>query len=302
LLLGGSTFARNRVTFVLLIAALSLVPAIAWYVAAWLGWVPMPSGSGGVGFWFGVLGAAIIVFEMLLSLRKRVWRGRHQVLSIPLGKTQHWMKLHIWLGLIAIPLAIIHSGYKFAGFGSPSGWTMLTFLVVSASGIWGLALQQFLPRRIFEEVADETVAAEIEAVTERDIIAAEQMLRKLAEDTVLTGRAGSPAALAAPSATRLQELFEREIKPYLREGHLRRSPLRSVTGSGALFSQLHRELPEHAYESARRLARLCDIRRQRDRQRWLDGWLHAWLLVHIPLAVALVLLLTWHIVTALKLW
>ena len=302
MLLGGSTFARHRASFVVLIAALSLVPAIVCYVAASLGWLSWPTGSGGVGFWFGVLAAAIIVFEMLLSLRKRVWRGRHQVFGIPLGRAQKWMRLHIWLGLLAIPLAIIHSGYKFAGVGSPSAWTMLTFLVVSASGVWGLALQQFLPRQIFEEVADETIAAEIGTVTERDIIDAEQMLRKLAEETVLTGRAGSPVALAAPSANRLQELFDREIKPYLLEGHKRRTPLRSVSGAGALFSQLHRELPEHAYEAARRLERLCDVRRQRDHQRWLDGWLHAWLLVHIPLAVALVLLLTWHIVTALKLW
>jgi hypothetical protein len=302
LLLGGSMFARRRGWFVILIAALSLVPALVWYVAASLGWIPWPTGSGGVGFWFGVLAAAIIVFEMLLSLRKRVWRGRHQVFGIALGRAQKWMRLHIWLGLLAIPLAIIHSGYKFAGVGSPSGWTMLTFLAVSASGVWGLALQQFLPRRIFEEVADETIAAEIDTVTARDIVDAEQMLRKLADETVLTGRAGSPVALAAPAANRLQELFDREIKPYLLEGQKRRTPLRSVSGSGALFSQLHRELPEHAYEAARRLERLCDVRRQRDQQRWLDGWLHGWLLVHIPLAVALVLLLTWHIVTALKLW
>jgi hypothetical protein len=62
LLLGGSTFARHRVTFVLLVAALSVVPAIACYVAASFGWIALPTGSGGVGFWFGVAAAAIIVF------------------------------------------------------------------------------------------------------------------------------------------------------------------------------------------------------------------------------------------------
>jgi hypothetical protein len=239
---------------------------------------------------------------MLLSARKRLWRGRRSILFIPLGRARIWMMFHIWLGLLAIPLAVIHSGYKFAGLGSPSAWTMLTFLVVSASGVWGLALQQLLPRRIFEEVADETIAAEIETVTERDIDDAEQMLRKLAEETVLTGHGGATVALAAPAAGRLKDLFDREIKPYLLEGSQRRTPLRSVNGAGALFSQLHRELPEYAYEAARRLERLCDVRRQRDQQRWLDGWLHGWLLVHIPLAVALVLLLAWHVVTALKLW
>src|SRR5262249_40500583 len=187
LLLGGSTFARHRVTFVLLVAALSLVPALACWIAASLGWFPLPTGSVGVGFWFGVAAAGIILFEMLLSARKRLLRGQHELLFLPLGRPRTWMMLHIWLGLAAVPRAIIHSGYKFAGPGSVSGWTMLTFLVVSASGVWGLALQQFLPRRIFDEVADETIAAEIETVTERDIAETEQMLRKLAEETAFAG-------------------------------------------------------------------------------------------------------------------
>ena len=291
----------------LLVAALSLVPALACWIAASCDWFPLPTGSAGVGFWFGVAGAGIIVFEMLLPARKRLWaRTSRELLFLPLGRIRHWMTLHIWVGLLAVPLAIVHSGFKFAGPGSVSGWTMITFLVVSASGVWGLALQQVLPRRIFDEVADETIAAEIETVTERDIADAEQMLRKLAEETVIAGQERcARSRLAALSGHRAptSDIFDREIKPYLLMWvGLRWTPLRSIAGAQNFFSQLHRELPEHAYETVRRLERMCDVRRQRDRQRQLDGWLFGWLLVHIPLAVVLLLLLVWHVVTALKLW
>ena len=287
------------------VAALSLVPALAVYVAAWFGWIAFPTGSGGVGFWFGVAGAAVILFEMLLSLRKRVWRGRHHVFGIPLGRARKWMALHIWLGLAAIPIAIIHSGFKLHRTRQPE--RLDDAHVPRRLGkrrLGSSQLQQILPRRIFDQVSDETIAAEIETVLERDVADAEQMLRKLSDDTVLTGQAGAHVTLSAPAAARLQRLFDDEVKPYLLEGRQHRTPLASVSGSAALFSQLHRELPEHAYEAARRLERLCDVRRQAGgpASARLDGLLHGWLLIHIPLAVALVLLLAWHVVTALKLW
>ena len=41
---------------------------------------------------------------------------------------------------------------------------------------------------------------------------------------------------------------------------------------------------------------------QHENQRRLDGWLHGWLLVHIPLAVALMVVLVWHMIVLLKMW
>jgi len=35
-------------------------------------------------------------------------------------------------------------------------------------------------------------------------------------------------------------------------------------------------------------------------QEWLQFWLHAWLLVHLPLSIALVVLLVGHVYLALR--
>src|SRR4051794_34216565 len=56
------------------------------------------------GFAFGVLGGLIIVFEMLLVVRKKLR-------ALRLGRTKVWMAAHIWLGLLTVPLIVLHSGF-----------------------------------------------------------------------------------------------------------------------------------------------------------------------------------------------
>ena len=69
------------------------------------GW---PGGSSLPGLIFGVLGGLIILFEFLLWFRKkvRVWR---------IGRAQTWLRAHIWLGLLCVPLLIYHSGFRLGG-------------------------------------------------------------------------------------------------------------------------------------------------------------------------------------------
>ena len=57
-----------------------------------------------VGLIFGAVAFAIFIFGALLSLRKRVvlW---------PVGTVQSWMRAHIWLTLLTIPLVLLHCGF-----------------------------------------------------------------------------------------------------------------------------------------------------------------------------------------------
>src|SRR5260370_809587 len=56
-----------------------------------------------LGLIFGAISFAIFIFATLLGVRKKVvlWR---------LGTLQRWMRAHIWLTLLTIPLVILHSG------------------------------------------------------------------------------------------------------------------------------------------------------------------------------------------------
>ncbi|PYN69484.1 MAG: hypothetical protein DMD90_02765, partial [Candidatus Rokuibacteriota bacterium] len=73
----------------------------------------------------------------LLGARRKVptWR---------LGRATTWMKGHLWLGLLSYLLILYHSGLAWGG--TLTLVLMLLFTIVIASGIYGVLLQQFMPR------------------------------------------------------------------------------------------------------------------------------------------------------------
>ncbi|MEN9665444.1 MAG: hypothetical protein RLZZ326_1807, partial [Planctomycetota bacterium] len=80
------------------------------------------------------------------------------------------------------------------------------------------------------------------------------------------------------------------------------SNLASRATSVRLFAALRGSSPTEAAVVIDHLERTCDIRRQFDLQARLHGWLHGWLLVHVPLSVALGVLLAIHVPVALWYW
>lgn len=275
LLVGGSTFARHRVAYLLGAFVLFLSPAAVWYVCARQGWTEWPGGSTTLGLVLGIVAAAIIAFEMLLWPRKRLRRYK-------LGKTRSWMYWHVWLGLVSVPLVVGHAGFQFGGL--LTSLLLTLFLLVIASGIWGLALQQVLPHKLLHDFPTETIETEIET-------AMDQYRRE--------------AASLVDSATRpedpLRDFFNDEIDPYLARGVNSGSPLRSAARAGVVFDDyMARNVT--ATPLLGRLRDLCDIRRRYDQQARIHRWLHNWLCVHVPLSVALCVLLAVHIITALKYW
>ena len=69
------------------------------------------------------------------------------------------MFLHIWLGLLSLPLVFGHSGFIYGRLlvdsvttsaGLLSMAVMTLYLLVIASGVWGLAMQQVIPQKMLE--------------------------------------------------------------------------------------------------------------------------------------------------------
>src|SRR5262245_16421945 len=114
-----------------------------------------PAGaSGGTlpGMIYGILGSAAMLFAGLLSARKQVptWR---------LGRAQTWLRGHIWLGLLSVPLILFHSGFRWGGRLEQVLWWLLALIVLS--GLFGLVLQQVLPRLLTWLVPLETIYEQI---------------------------------------------------------------------------------------------------------------------------------------------
>ncbi len=294
MLVGGKRFGHRRVAFLLAATVLFCLPALVWYMAARKSWVAWPSGSTAIGFECGIAAGAIVFFEMLLGLRKKLRRHR-------LGAARLWMFLHIWLGLLSLPLAICHSGFALGG--SLSAAVMILFLLVIASGVFGLAMQQIVPRLLLENIATETIVSEAGFVMEQYLVEARALV-----DNLRTGHEISHTrhtlvgSDVSASQGQLMSFFHDRVVPYLLSGRALRSPLASIGRSKQLFAELRRGASDHQASVVNRLEAICDIRRQLDLQARWHWWLHSWLSVHLPLSIALFVLLVAHIVFALKFW
>jgi hypothetical protein len=301
-LVGKDRSVGRRVRDILLATA---VVTVAGIVVAWVGglvglwdWPPKP--SSGFGVFLGLVGGAIVLFEMALLGRKWL-RGRR------LGAMKVWMKWHVWLGLVCLPVILIHAGF---GFGGPlTTITLVLFLLVTASGIWGLVMQQWLPQKMLAEIPGETVASQTDEAMKWHAAEADRLMRQLVEvppefdERISTAaRAGlGPVVTGAPAAV-LRSFTERVLIPYLEGEASRRSPLASRAETVRRFALLRESLPVAAHDTLTRLEELCDLRRRWDGLEWLNAWLHNWLVVHLPLSVAMTVLMLVHAVRALKYW
>lgn len=145
---------RRWIITCLLIIGVGVIIFIPY--AAWT--VPAPRGGSAIGLAYGIAGTAFIIVCALLGVRKKVptWR---------VGRAETWMRAHLWLGLASFPLILFHSGFRFGG--TMSTILMVLFLVIVASGIVGMLLQHYLPRRMLNELPMETVYEEIPHVLDQ---------------------------------------------------------------------------------------------------------------------------------------
>jgi hypothetical protein len=290
-----------------------------------------PRGGSAAGLTFGFIGFAFMIFAALLGARKRVptWR---------VGRAQAWMRGHLWLGLLALPMILFHGGFRPGG--TLTRVLMWLLMITVFSGIFGAALQHYIPRVMTRDAPFETIYDEIGHVrtllrTEADHVM-ESVCGDLGlpknpdEDTLRAGgftalrtmsssavplrtsaavSAGASAAVAAApeiillskeESAPLRRFYFEEMRPHLERPKQRGERLGDATKGGSAFARLRTLLPYAAHPALCDLEDIWDEARQLARQEQLHHWLHGWLLLHIPLSLALILLGVVHAVMALR--
>jgi hypothetical protein len=273
--------------------------------------VPAPDGSMGstaLGLTFGSAGFAFMIFAALLGARKKVpvWR---------VGRAQTWMRGHLWLGLLSLPLAVFHSGFRY-GHGL-TALLMTLLIIVVASGLFGAALQHYMPHIMTSEVTMETIYEEIGHVRAQLLEEAEELVKKAAaapekaaaarttnaaatDATAAVAVTATATATVSDDAAPLRNFYEAELKPFLEKPSARGSALGDESQAHNAFLQLRTLVPPAFHATIDDLENICEEERQLTLQGHLHGWLHGWLLLHIPLSLALILLGAVHAVMALR--
>lgn len=227
-----------------------------------------PRGGTALGLTFGILGYAMMLFAGLLGARKKVpvWR---------IGRAHTWMRGHLWLGLLSLPMILFHGGFAFRG--PLTGVLMALMIIVVLSGIVGAAIQHYVPGLLTAQVPLETIYEEIPHIR--------QQLREEADELV---ESAVQVEEEHEAKVRFREMYSTRVRPYLE------------APAAGLIDPLRPLVPPVFRGVLDDLESICEEQRQLTRQRRLYHFLHAWLLVHVPLSIALLVLGGVHAVMALR--
>ncbi len=265
-----------------------------------------------LGLIYGSVAAAIFVFAALLGLRRK--RP-----TLKVGRLQTWLKGHIWLSVLTIPLVLLHCG--FSSGSSMTQWFLLIYGVVMVSGFYGLALQHFLPRLMKERVPLETIFEQIPHLRNQMLESAREFRKTLEPAPAPAPAVAGPAAAEAsatipvaetspfvpavvepppdPSIGVLKEFLDESGLPYLAAHRGDKLMLGTQRVSDDQFRLLKISVGADWQAKVEQLQAWCDERRQLDLQTKLQHWLHGWLLVHIPFSLLLLVFTLWHVAAAL---
>lgn len=249
---------RRILSLALTATALGLVGGLAWIADTRLAHASFLTG--------GALLAAILLL-MLLGLRRRLP-------ILPLGSVSVWTQTHLYLGLFAAGVYALHVPALIANGVFEAGLS-IAFLVVTASGLYGIYASRTIPKRLtaielqprFDQVAwhrEQIAAAAVELL---------QQLHEPASTAVLGGYYGTslrPYFTALPSM------------PYLfaPQGTRRRRLL-------AGLAELDRYLDIEGRDAAGRLAALVRRRDDLDYQFALQLRLRLWIVFHSTFSLIL---------------
>jgi hypothetical protein len=283
-----------------------------------------PSGASWPGLAFGIVGFGMMIFCGLLGVRRtvRIWR---------LGSGQSWLRAHIWLGLLAFPLILFHSGLRFGpGPSALAFWLMVLFSIVLVSGIVGVLLQNIIPRSMLLRVQAETTFEQIPSVINSLRFEADGLVRNVCgllgnekpgdeaqDEAAITGgaftvmkkegavqgkvgraRNKGPIMQTMEGSLPLKNFYLNEVQPFLSPAAPAQSKLSTQRSAIALFQHAKTLLPDPLHETLRDLESVCEERRQLALQTRLHFWLHIWEFVHVPLSYALLAMSVVHAIVA----
>lgn len=222
---------------------------------------------------------------LILTLLLALLNTRKRLPMLPLLPVALWFQVHVYGGLLAFALFFLHSNFRLPNgpFETALWWTSVATFV---TGVLGLALTRALPGRlkrhrervVFERIPD--FRAE---------------LQKEAEELALR-------ALGDSESDSVSEFYLNVLAPFLRKP---RNFLAHLIGSrghvwrlDARFRALRLRETKPIQKVLVRLQEIAEAKDVLDHQFALQLTLKLWLFLHIPLSLAMLLLVISHALLA----
>lgn len=276
-------FRHGRYFKVALLLCVAAIGAYAWHdpPAIYL----KPYGGTWLGYTLGTIGAVLILWLMVLGIRKRRYRSN-------MGSVQGWTSAHVYLGASLIIIATLHCAFEF-------GWNIHTLayalmMLVIASGFFGVYAYLRYPEYMTANLAGETLETMLLKVADLEAKCKRIALDLPDEVNALIMNASKRAA----EKTALGGSFRRQLA-----GVDPRHPMRlardELLKMGTRFSGDQAKVQEQLVMEMTRVVALTD-RVRRDLQ--FRALMQVWLYFHVPLSFALLAALIAHVVSVFYFW
>jgi hypothetical protein len=276
-------FSGGRYFKLAIVLSLAAVAAYAWHEPPYI--YLKPYGGTWLGYTLGTIGAVLILWLMLLGVRKRRYQSR-------MGTVLGWTSAHVYLGVSLVVIVTLHSAFEF-------GWNIHTLayvlmILVIASGLFGVYAYIRFPEYLTANLAEETLETMLLKVSDL-----ENKCRRIALDLPDDMNAlFMNACKAAADGTALRGSFWRQLGG-IDPKHPMRVARDKLLTSGARFSGGQVKVHEHLVMEMTRIVALTDRVRRDLRIRAL---MQVWLYMHVPLAFALLAALIAHVVSVFYFW
>ncbi|MCA9073294.1 MAG: hypothetical protein KDA84_30430 [Planctomycetaceae bacterium] len=196
-----------------------------------------------------------------------------------------WLKIHLALGGLCLPIALVHSQGRSGAHPSDVA-LMFVLTLVTLSGLGGWTAQRLIPRWLPELVPGRMpLWSDPNAL---DLLCSEA-------DEIVARRCGSLFDPSGPtvSLTNFKMFYLELVRPFL-SGRLRKSPLGSPSRSATIFQAAENDAGPEISE-VRQLEMICHQRRRILRCRQLNFWMNRWKSLHAYMGYTLAILLVVHV-------
>lgn len=242
-------------------------------------WGRFPHGGSWPGIALGTLAALLILLLLWYGVRKRQYQSRW-------GTLEAWLQSHVYLGLLSVAVVLYHSGFRFQDKVAVAALVVLVLVVLT--GLFGAILYTTVPR-ILTDVQGDAGPEEISSEVQRFL----RSMDRLAEGKSATFR-------------RVHDSLVRELRPRPLSGwrilfrSARVGRRRTAEDGGGEWTELLRRVGKEEQDDLRELlVRSRQAKEQLQRlvaQQKYKNLLDVWLYAHIPLSLALVVLVLAHLV------
>jgi hypothetical protein len=236
--------------------------------------VPYTHGGSPMGLLYGTIALALIAVLLVYGIRKRRYRSTF-------GNMEEWLQSHIWIGVVAFVTVVAHTGFRFEDSIAVALFVVVTLVV--ASGIFGAVLYKTVPR-ILTDVETNLSAEEIS-----------DQLNQIARSMARIA-SGKSATFQRIYAGLLREVTPRPLAAWTL---VLATPGRRGDDVHGDWTRMVGLVNAGEQEDLRQL--LVTSRQQRElhirllRQQRYRNLLDFWLWIHIPLSVAMIVLILAHL-------